>query len=265
MYATSESGRVIGTPTAMYEPVPNGNNDCEKGAANDDCHSNNAHGAYNTNVMCCHKNGSSCDKNSYSVCLLKGCDCLFRVVGFFVCFVVIFCMFGAIIHHLTNPPPHFHDNDVTIPPMRRVNEMYFTLNHFLVTYPNTNSDHSKTNPNVEKKREETYKWFSSHPDWQRKYPLHHAAMINDVDAIRQLTSRQERQSSADSYVYDPNAQMKDWFSSQPLGWSASMGHLEATIALIQAGANPFPEQNRAGYTYDNTNSLLNRSVSTKHY
>jgi len=35
----------------------------------------------------------------------------------------------------------------------------------------------------------------------------------------------------------PNVKMTDWFDSQPIGWAASFGQLEAVIALIECGAD----------------------------
>ena len=48
--------------------------------------------------------------------------------------------------------------------------------------------------------------------------------------------------------YDPNEKMKDWFNSEPLGWAASFGNLQAIIELIKLGADPLRPPNKAGNT-----------------
>jgi hypothetical protein len=47
---------------------------------------------------------------------------------------------------------------------------------------------------------------------------------------------------------DPNQKLTDWHDSEPLGWSASLGNLAATIKLIQLGADPLRPKNKSGYT-----------------
>lgn len=42
--------------------------------------------------------------------------------------------------------------------------------------------------------------------------------------------------------------MTDWFESQPLGWAASCGQLNAVIELIKLGADPLLPPNDAGNT-----------------
>jgi hypothetical protein len=71
------------------------------------------------------------------------------------------------------------------------------------------------------------------------WPLHYAAAIGDCDTIRRLCLREG---------LDPNLKMTSWYDSEPLGWAASLGQLDAVKALIEAGADPGRPPNKAGYT-----------------
>ena len=84
----------------------------------------------------------------------------------------------------------------------------------------------------------TREWFSKQ-GWDDKWPLHGAAQRNDVDGIKMLLLTRAR---------DPNEKMTDWFDSEPLGWAASQGHLEAVVELIRRGADPLRPPNLAGNT-----------------
>jgi len=48
--------------------------------------------------------------------------------------------------------------------------------------------------------------------------------------------------------HDPNVKMTDWYDSEALGWSASLGQLDATITLIELGADPLRPPNKGGNT-----------------
>jgi hypothetical protein len=47
---------------------------------------------------------------------------------------------------------------------------------------------------------------------------------------------------------DPNLKMTSWFNSEPLGWAASFGQLDAVKTLIEVGADPGRPPNKAGFT-----------------
>lgn len=72
----------------------------------------------------------------------------------------------------------------------------------------------------------------------KKYPLHRAAFAGDVELIKKLVQK----------GYDPNQKMPEWYDSEPLGWSASMGRLANTRELILLGADPLRPANKAGNT-----------------
>ena len=80
-----------------------------------------------------------------------------------------------------------------------------------------------------------YVWFDT-KFGRSAWPLHRAAMRGEVNKIRDLCIRMS-----------PNAKMTDWFDSQPIGWAASFGQLEAMIALIECGADT-RNANKAGNT-----------------
>jgi hypothetical protein len=83
-----------------------------------------------------------------------------------------------------------------------------------------------------------YPWFDDQ-GWVNTRPLHRAAMRGETETIKSLCGNGKR---------DPNEKMSEWFDSEPLGWAASFGQLDAVIALIQCGADPFRPKNKAGYT-----------------
>ena len=85
-----------------------------------------------------------------------------------------------------------------------------------------------------------YDWFDSHDPWQHRWPVHRAAMRGECDRIRELTVSTNR--------FDANAKMTDWYDSEPLGWAASFGQLDAVRALIECGADPLRPPNAAGNT-----------------
>jgi hypothetical protein len=70
----------------------------------------------------------------------------------------------------------------------------------------------------------------------QKYPLHRAAFAGDVKLIKKLVQA----------GYDVNQKMPEWFDSEPLGWSTSMGKLANTRELILLGADPLRPANTAG-------------------
>ena len=84
-----------------------------------------------------------------------------------------------------------------------------------------------------------YDWFDSNENWYR-WPLHRAAMRGECSRIRELTVTTNR--------FDPNQKMSDWFDSEPLGWAASFGQLDAVRVLIECGADPTRPPNAAGNT-----------------
>ena len=85
-----------------------------------------------------------------------------------------------------------------------------------------------------------YDWFDSHDPWEHRWPVHRAAMRGECDRIRELTVSTNR--------FDANAKMTDWYDSEPLGWAASFGQLDAVRALIEYGADPLRPPNAAGNT-----------------
>jgi len=85
-----------------------------------------------------------------------------------------------------------------------------------------------------------YDWFDSHDPWEHRWPVHRAAMRGECDRIRELTVSTNR--------FDANAKMTDWYDSEPLGWAASFGQLDAVRALIECGADPLRPPNAAGNT-----------------
>lgn len=85
-----------------------------------------------------------------------------------------------------------------------------------------------------------YDWFDSHDGWEHRWPVHRAAMRGECDRIRELTVTTNR--------YDANAKMTDWYDSEPLGWAASFGQLDAVRVLIECGADPLRPPNAAGNT-----------------
>ena len=85
-----------------------------------------------------------------------------------------------------------------------------------------------------------YAWFDSHDPWEHRWPVHRAAMRGECDRIRVLTVSTNR--------FDAYAKMTDWYDSEPLGWAASFGQLDAVRALIECGADPLRPPNAAGNT-----------------
>ena len=82
-----------------------------------------------------------------------------------------------------------------------------------------------------------YDWFDSKENWYNRWPLHRAAMRGECSRIRELTA-----------TIDPDQKMSDWFDSEPLGWAASFGQLDAVRVLIERGADPTRPPNGAGNT-----------------
>jgi len=74
--------------------------------------------------------------------------------------------------------------------------------------------------------------------WDNLWPLHRAAMVGDVDAIRALAAQGNRSVSQ---------RMRDWDGCTPLHFAASYGQLKAVIELILLDADPFA-QNIIGET-----------------
>ena len=85
----------------------------------------------------------------------------------------------------------------------------------------------------------TYGWFDDQENWYR-WPLHRAAMRGECGRVRELTVVTGR--------FDANQKMTDWCDSEPLGWAASFGQLDAVRALIECGADPLRPPNAAGNT-----------------
>ena len=84
-----------------------------------------------------------------------------------------------------------------------------------------------------------YDWFDAQDGWH-VWPLHRAAMRGECARVRELTVETGR--------FDANQKMTDWFDSEPLGWAASFGELDAVRALIECGADPLRPPNAAGQT-----------------
>lgn len=80
-----------------------------------------------------------------------------------------------------------------------------------------------------------FEWFESQ-GWKSKWPLHYAALTGDASTIRQLC-----QGLSGETARNADELMADWRDTTPLSWASSFGQLEATIALIAFGAEPFPE------------------------
>ena len=86
-----------------------------------------------------------------------------------------------------------------------------------------------------------YDWFDAQDSWRYVWPLHRAAMRGECDRVRELTGRETGR-------FDANQKMPVWFDSEPLGWAASFGQLDAVRALIECGADPLRPPNAAGQT-----------------
>jgi hypothetical protein len=84
-----------------------------------------------------------------------------------------------------------------------------------------------------------YDWFDGQENWYR-WPLHRAAMRGECRRVAELTVISNR--------FDANQKMTDWFDSEPLGWAASFGQLDAVRVLIECGADPLRPSNAAGNT-----------------
>lgn len=105
------------------------------------------------------------------------------------------------------------------------------LQQWLATYPNSGGG-----PRGDQLK--AYGWFDSQ-GWAGSWPVHRAALRGEADTIRQLCLMGGR---------NANEQMMPWYNSEPLGWAASLGHLNAVIALIECGADPQRPPNLAGFT-----------------
>ena len=66
-------------------------------------------------------------------------------------------------------------------------------------------------------------WFND-MGFTGRYPLHHAALIGDVNTIGRLV---QENAGTDTDPVDVNARMKDWHDSLPLSWAASFGSTHA--------------------------------------
>lgn len=86
-----------------------------------------------------------------------------------------------------------------------------------------------------------YDWFDAQDSWRYVWPLHRAAMRGECDRVRELTGRETGR-------FDANQKMPVWFDSEPLGWAASFGQLDAVRVLIECGADPTRPPNGAGNT-----------------
>lgn len=72
-------------------------------------------------------------------------------------------------------------------------------------------------------------WWGGDASWSAKWPLHQAAVFNDVDAVK---VELEKGVAAD-------LAMKDWHDTTPAGFAAFLGHLDILIVLLLNGMNPY--------------------------
>lgn len=72
-----------------------------------------------------------------------------------------------------------------------------------------------------------------------EWPLHNAAMHGDVARIKRVCLRES---------VSPNSRCSVLYNMTAISFAAWFGHLEAVIALIKLGANPFPAPDTANST-----------------
>jgi len=74
------------------------------------------------------------------------------------------------------------------------------------------------------------RWWDGHENWSDQWPLHRAALVNDLDGAKNLLKEHEA-----------DTKMTDWYDSSPLAWATYLGHLSMMALLVQKGANPYYE------------------------
>jgi hypothetical protein len=86
---------------------------------------------------------------------------------------------------------------------------------------------------ADKKEEEmvaAIDWWDEHEEWDKKWPLHKAALVGDLEAITRLLADKE---------LDVDVAMADFRAITPLGVACHFGRFDVVVSLLKMEANPY--------------------------